>query len=82
MTASIIIEDRTIRRARTLGELVLDMPARYGRTWDRAVSRELLTAQIAGIVEALIDAIEREPGLRDRRSVWAIAMRLAGKVAA
>lgn len=60
----------------TAGELVLDLPKKYRRTFDRTSSRELAIAQVAGIIEAFLDQVAARSLLSHeaRRATWVRAL--------
>lgn len=73
------------RPARVTRELVLDLPRRYGDlglTWDRTVPRDLVSAQVAGLHAAYLDARLVDAAPYERRSIWLRALALAGRLAA
>ncbi len=62
-------------------ELVIDLPLRYGRIFDRHCQRDLLSAQAAGVLE-----VAREHWIRGRydlalRCALVRALLMAGRVA-
>lgn len=64
-------------------ELVLDLPTKYRRAFERTSRRDLATAQIAGIVDAFCDQLDASSALADesRRATWMRAMQLVGQCA-
>lgn len=63
-------------------ELVLDLPRRAERIYNRCNERDLFTAQVHGIVEALVDAVHLEPALATSRWLWFAALHACGKAKA